>query len=43
MVPAEAGVLRQIAEGGYDRKYAADELFALLEDYESHESGAEEP
>lgn len=31
---AEVGILRQITEGGYDRQYAADELFALLEAYE---------
>lgn len=33
-VLAEAGVVRQITEGGYDRQFAADELFALIEDYE---------
>lgn len=31
---AEARVVRQITEGAYDRQYAADELFALLETYE---------
>jgi Fic family protein len=31
---ADAGVIRQISEGGYDRQYAADELFALVEAYE---------
>jgi Fic family protein len=31
---ADAGVVRQITEGGYDRQYAADELFALVERYE---------
>ena len=31
---AEAGVVRQITKGGYDRQYAADELFGLLEAYE---------
>ncbi len=31
---ADAGVVRQITEGGYDRQYAADELFDLLEAYE---------
>jgi Fic family protein len=31
---ADAGVIRQITEGGYDRQYAADELFGLLEAYE---------
>ena len=30
-VLANAGVLRQISEGGYDRQYAADELFDLIE------------
>jgi Fic family protein len=33
-VLADTGVVRQITEGGYDRQYAADELFALLEAYE---------
>jgi len=33
-VLAEAGVVRQITEGGYDRQFAADELFALIEAYE---------
>ena len=33
-VLAVAGVLRQITEGGYDRQFAADELFALIEAYE---------
>jgi Fic family protein len=33
-VLADAGVLRQISEGGYDRQYAADELFDLIEAYE---------
>ena len=33
-VLAAAGVLRQISEGGYDRQYAADELFELIEEYE---------
>jgi Fic family protein len=31
---ANAGVLRQITEGGYDRQYASDELFGLIEAYE---------
>ncbi len=31
---AEAGILRQITEGGYDRQYAADELFDLIESFE---------
>jgi hypothetical protein len=29
-----AGVVRQVTRGRYDRQYAADELFALLETYE---------
>jgi hypothetical protein len=33
-VLADAGVVRQISEGGYDRQYAADELFDLIEGYE---------
>jgi Fic family protein len=37
---AEAGVVRQITEGGYDRRYAADELFALLEAYEERIASA---
>ena len=32
---ADAGVLRQISAGTYDRQYAADELFELIEDYEA--------
>jgi len=39
-VLAEAGVLRQISEGGYDRQYAADELFELIEDYEQRVASA---
>ena len=31
---ADGGVLRQISEGDYDRQYAADELFDLIEAYE---------
>lgn len=31
---ADTGVVRQNTEAGYDRQYAADELFALLEAYE---------
>ena len=31
---ADAGVIRQISEGGYDKQYAADDLFTLLEAYE---------
>ncbi len=33
-VLADGGVLRQISEGDYDRHYAADELFDLIEAYE---------
>ena len=36
---AAAKVVRQITEGGYDRQYAADELFALIEDYEERVAG----
>jgi Fic family protein len=36
----EAGVVRQISEGGYDRQYAVDELFALLEAYENRVAAA---
>ena len=32
---ADAGVLRQISSGAYDRQYAATELFDLLTDYEA--------
>jgi len=31
---ATAGVVRQISEGGYDRQFAADDLFDLIEEYE---------
>ncbi len=34
-VLADAGVLRQISAGTYDRQYAADELFELIEGYEA--------
>ena len=34
-VLADAGILRQISAGTYDRQYAADELFELIEDYEA--------
>lgn len=37
---AEAGVVRQITEGVYDRQYAADELFSLLEVYENRVAAA---
>lgn len=36
---ADAGVVRQITEGRYDRQYAADELFGLLEAYEDRIAG----
>ena len=39
-VLANAGVLRQISEGGYDRQYAADELFELIEEYEQRVASA---
>jgi len=39
-VLADAGVLRQISEGDYDRQYAADELFDLIEAYEDRVAGA---
>jgi Fic family protein len=38
---AEAGVLRQLSEGSYDRQYAAIELFDLLGKYEEEVAGAE--
>ncbi len=34
-VLADEGVLRQISAGTYDRQYAADELFELIEEYEA--------
>jgi Fic family protein len=34
-VLADASVLRQISAGTYDRQYAADELFELIEEYEA--------
>jgi Fic family protein len=37
---ADSGVVRQITEGGYDRQFAADELFALLEAYEDRIAAA---
>jgi Fic family protein len=37
-VLADAGVIRQISQGGYDKQYAADELFVLLEEFESRVS-----
>jgi hypothetical protein len=39
-VLSDAGVLRQISEGGYDRQYAADELFDLIEEYEERVASA---
>ena len=40
---AEAGVLRQISEGGYDRQYAADELFELIEVFEEGVAAPQPP
>lgn len=37
---AKAGVVRQITQGGYDRQFAADELFDLIEDYEERIAAA---
>lgn len=37
---ADAAVVQQITEGGYDRQYAANEIFALLEAYEDRISAA---
>lgn len=37
---ASAGVVRQITEGGYDRQFAADELFDLIEEYEERIAAA---
>ena len=37
---AQAGVVRQITEGGYDRVYASDELFGLIEAYEGRIAAA---
>ncbi len=36
---AEAGVIRQLSEGTYDRQYAATELFDLLRAYEERVAG----
>lgn len=36
---ADAGVIRKISEGDYDRQYAADELFASIEAFENRLSG----
>ena len=37
-VLAAAGVVRQISKGGYDKQYAADELFDLIEEFEGRVS-----
>lgn len=37
---ANAGIVRQITEGGYDRQFAADELFDLIEEYEGRIAAA---
>ena len=39
-VLAGAGVVRQISKGGYDKQYAADELFDLIEGFEVRVSAA---
>jgi Fic family protein len=36
---AAAGILRQISQGSYDRQFAADELFDLVEAYEERIAG----
>ena len=36
---ADAGVLRQISAGSYDRQYAANELFDLVAAYEARLAG----
>lgn len=36
---ADAGVLRQISRGSYDKQYAADELFDLIEAFEGRTAG----
>jgi hypothetical protein len=36
---AEAGVVRQLSAGTYDREYAATELFELLAAYEVRVAG----
>ncbi len=35
----QAGILRQISDGTYDRTYAADELFTLIRRYEERVAG----
>lgn len=37
---AAAGVIRQISRGGYDKQYAADELFDLIEEFEGRLTAA---
>lgn len=37
---ANAGVIRQITEGGYGRQFAADELLDLIEEYEEQIAAA---
>lgn len=39
-VLARTKVVRQISEGRYDKQYAADELFELIEDYEGRVAAA---
>lgn len=39
-VLAAAGVIRQISRGGYDKQYAADELFDLIEEFEERVTAA---
>lgn len=39
-VLADAGVVRQISEGDYDRQFAADELFGLIESFERRLGGS---
>jgi hypothetical protein len=36
---AQAGIVRQISEGDYDRRFAADELFGLIETFEGRLGG----
>lgn len=40
---AEAGVVRQISQGTYDRQFAATELFDLVTDYEERVAGRAAP
>ena len=39
-VLADVGIVRQITQGGYDRQYASDELFGLIEAYEGRIAAA---